>query len=403
MDKKQTSPAPLQAELLSTQEEQVPANPPSRKRQINSDNNIDDNPQLKRARLTRENLAHFTKMGKGTEKIPSSSPCDSTSESRKTKTTSTTVSGFARQARRNGILGPEYSKPPVNLKDIRERYSRPNASVSPTESEFTRYARKVARAPNEATMVFEAGRRLLKDYDDHGYNRCLNQSFTGFPNVSFNSGLSAPQPDFIEGLEIEEYDPFPVDELVDGAVLYSDNPFSLTLPHIAGEWKGPSGKMGNAILQSSYDGAALVYARNQALSYMGRSDPPGHAEVITFTTDGTTLNQYAHYAEEVEDGITKYHQYRVKSTNLIDSYQEFKDGRRGLRNTQDYARNQSYRLRDDLKEHWKQQRSITPTYRGRNLSACARLAGEPIRKHEPLRGGLRDERMRRNRYIRGRS
>ncbi len=31
-------------------------------------------------------------------------------------------------------------------------------------------------------------------------------------------------------------------------------------------------------MQSAYDGAALVHSRNQALSYMGKSDPPGHAE-----------------------------------------------------------------------------------------------------------------------------
>ncbi|CAH0022752.1 unnamed protein product [Clonostachys rhizophaga] len=387
MDKKQTSPAPLQAELLSTQEEQVPANPPSRKRQIDSDNNVDDNPQLKRARLTRENLARFTKMGKGTKKISLSSPCDSTSESQKTKSTSTTTSGFAIQARRNGILDPSHSKPPANLKDIRERHSISRASVSPTESEYTRYARKVARVPNEATMVFEAGGRLLKGYDDDGYSRTLNQSFTRFPDVGFNDGLSAPQPDFIEGLEMEEYDPFPVDEQVDGAVLFKDNPSSLTLPHIAGEWKGPNGNMGKAMLQSSYDGAALVYARNQALSYMGRSDPPGHAEVVTFTTDGTTLNQYAHYAEELEDGITKYHQYRIKSTNLIDSYQEFKDGRRGLRNTQDHARDQSYILRDDLKEYWKQQRSkLQPITEGTSLPVPD-LQAKPCENTNPYQAG----------------
>ncbi|EPE02347.1 hypothetical protein F503_03932 [Ophiostoma piceae UAMH 11346] len=355
MDKKQTSPELSQAELLPTQGEQVPANLPSRKRQIAVDSD-DDKP--KRARLTRKNLVLFDKMGKKKEPHRASSHQDSTTESQKTKTTSTTASGFALQAHKNGILDPIGSKPPANLEDLREQHARSRATVSPTESEYKSYARKVARIPNEATMVVETSRHMLKEYDDDAYHQSFNRSFTGFPDdVGFNNGLSAPQPDFVEGLEMGEYDPFPVDEQVDGAVLYKDNPRSMTLPHLAAEWKGPGKNMEEARLQSAYDGAALVFARNQALSHIGKPDPPGHAEVTTFATDGTTLNLFAHYAAETEDGTLEYHQYRVKSTNLIDSHEDFRNSYKHIRNAQDHARGQSYALRDDLKEHWKQQRS----------------------------------------------
>lgn len=119
-------------------------------------------------------------------------------------------------------------------------------------------------------MVFKVGGKLLKEYDDKGYHQVFNQAFTGFPKeVGFNDRLSAPQPDFVEGLEKQEYAPVPVDECVSGAVLYKDDPFSLALPHLAGEWKGRGKDMDEARLQSAYDGAALVYARNQALSYVG--------------------------------------------------------------------------------------------------------------------------------------
>lgn len=138
------------------------------------------------------------------------------------------------------------------------------------------------------------------------------------------------------------------------AVLYKDNPGSLTLPHLAGEWKGPDGNMKEATLQSGYGGAALVFARNQALSLVGKPDPPGHAEITTFTTDGTNLNFYAHYATPSDDGALRYHQYQYASANVKDSYQGHKDGRKGLRNVQDRAKKQSYDLKDQLKEHWKQ-------------------------------------------------
>ncbi|KAK0637393.1 hypothetical protein B0T17DRAFT_475825, partial [Bombardia bombarda] len=182
-------------------------------------------------------------------------------------------------------------------------------------------------------------------------------AFTAFPkDVSFNNGLSAPQPDYVEGLGMEEYRPLPVDKHVNGAVLYKDNPRSVTLPHLAGEWKGPGGDMREVTLQSGYDGAALVYARNQALTYQGKSDPPGHASITTFTTNGTHLNFYAHYATPARDGTLEYHQFPIKSTNLVNSHGEHKEGRRGLRNEQDHAKRQSQALRDQLKEHYKKQR-----------------------------------------------
>ncbi|KAK0730241.1 hypothetical protein B0H67DRAFT_561136 [Lasiosphaeris hirsuta] len=114
--------------------------------------------------------------------------------------------------------------------------------------------------------------------------------------------------------------------------------------------EGHDGSMAEATLQSSYDGAALVYARSQALTYPGNSDPPGHASITTFTTNGTQLNFYAHYATPAGDGTLKYHQYPISSVNLAGTYQGHKDGRRRLRNAQDYAKTQSEELKDQLEE-----------------------------------------------------
>ncbi|KAK0622001.1 hypothetical protein B0T17DRAFT_493439 [Bombardia bombarda] len=339
--------------LQQPRSEQVSPTTLLRKRQIESD----DKHQPKRVRLTRKNLAVFNKMVKKGKKTSASAPPDSTVESSTTKTTSTTTSGFAMKADKNGILDPRSSKPPTNLEDIHKRHARSRGTASPTQSEYEDYVNRIDGAPNKATMVFEVGGRLLKKYDDKRYKKVFNQAFTGFPkDVGFNNGLFTPQPDFAEGLEMREFRPFPVDEHVSGAVLYNDDPYSLTLPHVAGEWKGRGKDMEEARLQSAYDGAALVYARNQALSYIGKPDPPGYAEVTTFTTDGTNINFFAHYAAPSEDGTLEYHQYPVTSANVKKSYQEHNEGRRGLRNEQDYARKQSYVLRDQLKEHGKNRR-----------------------------------------------
>ena len=109
--------------------------------------------------------------------------------------------------------------------------------------------------------------------------------------------------------------------------------------------------MDKATLQSAYDGAALVYARNEALERIGKPDPPGHAEVTTFATDGRYIDFLAHYAALGDNDKLKYHQYPIGSSALTNSHQGFKDGRRQLRIDQDHAREQCYALRDRLVNH----------------------------------------------------
>ncbi|KAK3336826.1 hypothetical protein B0T19DRAFT_52098 [Cercophora scortea] len=341
-----------------TQEEQASPKTSSRKRQTD-DSDVEPQPKrarLTRKKLTRKNLAAFNKMGKK----KASDPTDD-SESTKTKTTSTTTSGFAAKARKNGILPQLHSKPPKDLKDLQKQYAQSRATASPPESEYERYTKKVIKAGNEATVVAEAS-ELLKKYPD-GYDRAYNRAFTNLPqDVGFNNGLSAPQPDFVEGLEAGEYRPCPIDDRIPGAALFQDDPYSITLPRFAGEWKGPSGDIKEATMQAAYDGAAMVYARAQALAYMGEEDPLGHAAATTFTIDGTYLNLYAHYAAPAEDDedALEYHQFPILSTYLTTSYEDFKKGRKQLRNAQDHAKAQSEQLRDQLKQHWKQNRTKLP-------------------------------------------
>ncbi|KAK4179447.1 hypothetical protein QBC36DRAFT_385112 [Triangularia setosa] len=225
--------------------------------------------QPKRAQLTGENLALFDKMARKKTQY-------GVVESLSARAVSSTSSGFADQAHKNGILHPLHSKPPTNHDEVRERHARSCATASSLEFEYKRYANNVGKAPHEATMVFRFGATLLKEYDDEGYNRVFNQPFTGFPK---------------EGLEEHEYAPFPVEEHVNGAVLHKDNPF----PQHCHPWPG------------------------------------SHAEVTTFTTDGTNTNLYAHYAAA----------YQYASAN-------------GPRDQQDHAREQPYTLKERLKEHWKQ-------------------------------------------------
>ncbi|RSL82347.1 hypothetical protein CDV31_016942 [Fusarium ambrosium] len=314
-------------------------------------------------RLTKKNLRLLDKMTRTTKSGVASEPGKSkTASSSTTKTTrsdkikSTTASGFQEQAIANGILAPRRSKPTHNAKEILERLNRSRETASPPESQYELYCGKIETAGNEAAVV-QRMLPLFKDYDDT-YNIDMNRAFSALPkDLGFNDGLSAPQPDFVQGLTREEF--LPVDSSnIQGAVLFKDDATSTMLPHFAGEWKSRSGDMVEATLQSGYDGAALVYGRNQAREYLGEPDPPGHSAVTTFTSNGEHINFFAHHALPTgEDGAVEYHQHRLIQTNLTESYESFKRGRRQIRNAQDYAQEQSFALRDQLRKQRRSQRS----------------------------------------------
>ena len=279
-----------------------------------------------------------------------------------TQTVSTLSSRFPMKAYENGILESGLSKPPENFEDIRKRYAQSRGTASPTRSMYSEYLDTVQEDANEATIVHEVSRQLLKRYGGRGYSKAFNRALTEFPEgVGFNNGLSTPRPDYVEGLRMHEYYPFPVHENIQGAVLYADNPRSVTLPHLAGEFQGAGKDLHKGDLQSAYVGAALVYARNQALSCLEKSDAPGHAEISTFTTDGTTLNLFANYAARADDGSLQYHQCPVYSINLTRSHQAFKEGRKILRNAQDHARELTLDMCHQLKGLWKKRRNSERT------------------------------------------
>jgi hypothetical protein len=281
----------------------------------------------------------------------SKSSYSGTKSTQSKQTTSTTDSGFPDIAFQNGILNPNCSKPPANLESRQGRIDRSRETASPSESDYQYFASAIRRAPNEASVLYETS-MLLQRYNEPGYHKSYNQAFNCFPkNVGFNNDLSAAQPDMVEGLDLTQFDPFPAREQLGGAATVYSGPEATTLPHLAGEWKGPGKDMILAQTQAAYDGACMVYGRNEARSFLESPDPAGHAFVSTFTTDGTTLNTFAHYSSETQ-GQVKYHQYPESSSLLISSYKDFKKSRRRLRNLEDDAKETSERLRDELNEKW---------------------------------------------------
>jgi hypothetical protein len=103
--------------------------------------------------------------------------------------------------------------------------------------------------------------------------------------------------------------------------------------------------------QAAYDSACMAYGRNKARSFLEGPDPLNYAFVSTFTTDGATLNTFAHYSSETQ-GQVKYYQCPTSSSFLISIYEDFKKSRRLLRNVQGDAKQTLEKLRDGLNKKW---------------------------------------------------
>ena len=85
----------------------------------------------------------------------------------------------------------------------------------------------------------------------HQGQRHFNHACTTFPkDVECNNGPLALGSDFVEGLEVLEYQDFPVDGQVSGAALFRDNSHFVTWPHITGGWEGQSKVINKAKMQS---------------------------------------------------------------------------------------------------------------------------------------------------------
>lgn len=62
------------------------------------------------------------------------------------------------------------------------------------------------------------------------HSKVYNHTFNAFPkNVGVNNGISPARPDMVEGLNREEFDPFPVRQQLGGAAVLSSGPHATTL------------------------------------------------------------------------------------------------------------------------------------------------------------------------------
>lgn len=272
------------------------------------------------------------------------------------RTISTTSERFENRALDNGVLDAVRSgKQEVADSDVKKKLIASRGSASPTQSQYNKFADRIVEASNEQGTIAVYSEYIFQDTEDThfdiGYRRKEDKMWTEFPkNVGFNNGLPAPKPDMIEGFSRDSFPP--TIEHIKASRLVRDQPRYIALPHVAVEYKARGKSLHEAKVQAGYDGATMVYGRNEALKYIGKADPPRQPAVLTATVIGQKWNVYGHYAHPNDyTGKEEYYQCRMAG-GLMENLNEYKQGRKVLRNMQDFAREQSSDLRDSMKKKY---------------------------------------------------
>lgn len=240
------------------------------------------------------------------------------------------------------------TRAPDNLASIQAALTSARDEEPPSEASFQEYRADISGASNEAEILCILIRYLWKFYETP-YKTKTDVRFILLPrDVGFNNDSAPPQPDIVQGFEETAFEDGLL-EPIEGAVPHGRFGSSVALPHLAGELKHCRGDMVQARLQSCYDGAALLWARHNALDFLGRPEhDEGQARVFTFTYNGTYLEVFACLRVRTENGRVEYHQYQLRGLCLVAEYDDFRTGWTVLRNLQDLAKKESSDLRDLL-------------------------------------------------------
>lgn len=265
---------------------------------------------------------------------------------------------FENRIVKNGVLDAAKSgKQQVADADVKMRLLASRDSPSPIQSQYDKFADRIVTSSNKRGIIAVYSKYIFQDAEevhfDMGYRRKEDKMWTEFPkDVGFNNGVPAPKPDIIEGLSRKFFPP--TIEHVEASKIVFDEPSYVALPHLAVEYKAREGSLYEAKVKAGYDGAAMVYGRNEALKFIEKADPPRQPAVLTATATGQEWNVYAHYAHPNDaTGREEYYQCRMAGGSM-ENLDEYKHGRKVLRNMQDFAREQVLDLRDRLQKDYEE-------------------------------------------------
>lgn len=280
---------------------------------------------------------------------------DDVEESPSQKSASTRSSGFKRIALfRNGILNDFQSAEASDKEEIVKLLNEPRPSSPPPldKEKWTKWAagHRIARNEEEIKMSMKG---LLVNWlfeqptvDANSYFTQWDVSLDTIPSDVPLISLSAPKLDAVEGFLMVSFKES-IDD-INGAIC-TDDEYSLALPHLLMEFKGPEDSMSAGKSQCAYNAAILVYGHNEAMKFLQKYVANDQkAVVFSMATNGVTTQIYGHFSMTRDDRIN-YHQCHLMTLpSLTNNYDEFKKACTIIHNLQYLGRQRSQALRDML-------------------------------------------------------
>lgn len=195
----------------------------------------------KRARLTRENLAHFDSLAE----LRSNTPTNNSDTMKAISTVSPDLS--VRTV--NNSIPPNSPKRPTRLSPTWYRHPQTQGSASPTKLKVKRHSRTMKGNIKQATIFPQAeGRPLEEHRNTIYYPDSPNRQFTGhLKDTRFNNHLSAPHRGLIKRPWRSEFHPSPIAR-IKSTDIYKTGSFAAILPEVANNWRENGAMMRNPIL-----------------------------------------------------------------------------------------------------------------------------------------------------------
>ncbi|KAK5021395.1 hypothetical protein LTR60_000011 [Cryomyces antarcticus] len=275
---------------------------------------------VKRARLTKRNLAAHTAISSVDMPKRKRKGSQTTSKSN----TTTTDKEFGRKLILNGIEHRRLLAPsPLDIEAVKAVLNNPRESNSPESEAYERYV--------------QDPKTSWTQYTD-GYQSYPNIAWTEV-DTDLSHALSHAKPNHVEAYRKTAYSKEAQEEL--GSDL-GPTQYGNSWGSFAAEFKGYDGSMEEAKLQTAYDGALMVENAvevEMTFEQEGGETAYGRTLALTVAFNGVNVRIYADYAtRSVLDGAVVYHHHEIVQHNPTTSKEAFKMTVRHVRNAQDYSR-----------------------------------------------------------------
>ena len=254
------------------------------------------------------------------------------------------------------------AQPSDDFSGIKTLLNQQRNSPPPDRLKYRQYSEVTEDKDNELSVEFSAYTLLMKrtaEREISGYLHRLNHSWSEVDNHLIK-GLSDARPDLVESYRTRGYPPNAVEALAGELV---PTTYDEAMPAYAVEFKSAGGDFQEAKLQCAYDGALITEGSRMTHRYMGKNDKEmfGKTQALTMAYNGHSLKLYGHHvvqpsssiptAEDDGTSSLQYHQYLLASDNPRDSFEEFQNAYKHVRNAQDLGYQWATERKDALWEH----------------------------------------------------